>query len=262
MLLEPAKFEEKYIVVTNEPFYMMKRFIENLPTNLTIDSDTDLYREAYIASAYKKDLKFLIKDFWADDSCIDYYNAVNSGKEIIFNKDWEIVTRSVNAVLSSLHNKYLHNSTFQESIEFEYKQRNCKAIIDIIHVDGDTIQPLDLKTTGDYLEMFSENALKYGYYHQAAFYMEALRYKYPDKTILPFKFLVVSKKSFDVAVYNLDFDYEQFGFKGGFINGIYYKGIDEMIEDLEHFILTNQYDIPRNKYELEQHIKFNVQTHS
>ena len=70
----------------------------------------------------------------------------------------------------------------------------CKALLDMVVIDDElqTVQPIDIKTTGEYPENFHRVAKRFRYDIQAAFYTLALSYAYPEYTILPFQFLVES----------------------------------------------------------------------
>lgn len=83
---------------------------------------------------------------------------------------------------------------FQKEIHFTVKDIDCKALLDIIIVDdkSKTIQPIDLKTIGDYVTNFPKSLRRRRYDIQAAFYTEALKQEYPGYRILPFKFIVES----------------------------------------------------------------------
>jgi hypothetical protein len=89
--------------------------------------------------------------------------------------------------------KGLHKH-YQLPLYFEYEGEDCKALLDLVIFDHDSkiIEPIDFKTLGDYVLNFPKAMRQRRYDIQAAFYTEALKAKYPDYTILPFKFIVES----------------------------------------------------------------------
>ena len=85
---------------------------------------------------------------------------------------------------------------FQMSIDFTYERVDCKALLDMVIINhkDKTIQPIDIKTMGDYTINFPKSLRQRRYDIQAAFYVEALKSKgvYATYEILPFKFIVES----------------------------------------------------------------------
>lgn len=87
---------------------------------------------------------------------------------------------------------------YQLPIYFIYKGVNCKALLDQVIIDHEnkTVQPLDIKTLGDYTLNFFNSVIQRRYDFQAAFYTQALYSfitgTYDDYKILPFKFIVES----------------------------------------------------------------------
>lgn len=124
------------------------------------------------------------------------------GKQIISQEEYNIIN---NVVLSLRTNettsKYfktdkLKEIVFQLPIFFTYDEIECKTLLDMVILDhGEkTIQPIDIKTIGDYTFNFPQ-ALKLRRYDiQASFYTEALKSQecYCGYKILPFKFIVES----------------------------------------------------------------------
>lgn len=81
----------------------------------------------------------------------------------------------------------------QHEIYFEYDDLNCKAQLDKTIDYGNAIQPLDYKVTSVPFNQWKKSVARHFRYDiQAAFYTLALSKKYPDKQILPFKFIVAS----------------------------------------------------------------------
>lgn len=54
LLTSPERWEEDFKVVeANRPYGLLAKFIDELPSGLTPDSDLELYQEAYDKSGYK-----------------------------------------------------------------------------------------------------------------------------------------------------------------------------------------------------------------
>ncbi len=113
---------------------------------------------------------------------------------------------TINLVVNSLRNHRFTKNIFEQeslnqlAIYFELDGISCKALLDRVNIDhwNKTLQPIDIKTIGDYTKSFKFNAQRFRYDIQAAWYTEALTkwavFNYPEYTILPFQFVVESTK--------------------------------------------------------------------
>ena len=140
--------------------------------------------------------------------CHEYWEEiVSSGdKTILTQEEAEIVSNVVRKVYTNQYtSKYFKDSDEEVTIfkqlpiEFEVKEVDCKALLDIVYIDHNnkTITPIDLKTIGDSVKNFPESLRKRSYQIQAAWYVEALKQwketnEFKDYRILNFKFIVVS----------------------------------------------------------------------
>jgi hypothetical protein len=138
----------------------------------------------------------------------DYWKEIISSenKTIITQEEAEIVSNIVRKVATNqFTSKYFKDSVEEVTIfrqlpiEFEVKEVECKALLDIVYIDHNnkTITPIDLKTIGESVKNFPESLRKRGYQIQAAWYVEALKQwkennEFKDYRILNFKFIVVS----------------------------------------------------------------------
>lgn len=119
-----------------------------------------------------------------------------------------------------------------------------KALLDGIKIDHKekTIEPFDLKTTGKSVYEFKDSFLKYGYYTQAALYDEGIQH--PESPVFEyleggyfvkdFKFIVTETKvsSYNPAlIFKTSKKDREVGMNGGYIQGKYYKGINQLLED-------------------------------
>ena len=138
----------------------------------------------------------------------DYWKEIISSdnKTIITQEEAEIVSNIVRKVATNqFTSKYFKDSDEnitvlkQLPIEFEVKEVECKALLDIVYIDHNnkTITPIDLKTIGESVKNFPESLRKRRYDIQLSWYVEALSQwkennEFKDYRISDFKFIVVS----------------------------------------------------------------------
>ncbi len=145
----------------------------------------------------------------------EYWNELigAEGKQILSDEEVTLINDITDSILEGKYTAtYFEDRAdivYQLPIYFEYMGIECKALLDVVHIDHTlkVIQPIDVKTMGDYTINFPKHIYKRRYDIQAAYYTEALKYKYPGYTILPFKFIVQSTiKIEDALVFTLDED--------------------------------------------------------
>lgn len=124
------------------------------------------------------------------------------GKTMIDSEQFQTITKVVESLRNHRFTKHIfeEESLNQLAIYFELDGIECKALLDRVNIDHNnkTLQPIDIKTIGDYTKSFKFNAQRFRYDIQAAWYTEALTkwaiFNYPDYEILPFQFVVESTK--------------------------------------------------------------------
>lgn len=121
----------------------------------------------------------------------------SQGKIVLSQEEFNLINTIVMSLRTNEATSVYFNAPeihYQVPIYFEYMDVGCKALLDMVIFDrkAKTIQPIDIKTMGDYTITFPKSLRRRRYDIQAAFYTEALKYLYPDYTILPFKFIVES----------------------------------------------------------------------
>lgn len=126
----------------------------------------------------------------------------SDGKQILSVKEQTIIDAVVMSLKTNeITSKYFTESryieiVYQKDIYFKYNNVECKALLDMVIVDhmNETIQPIDIKTIGDYTINFPKSLRKRRYDIQAAFYTEAIKKEMNmvNYKILPFKFIVES----------------------------------------------------------------------
>lgn len=134
----------------------------------------------------------------------EYWDELrNSQGKIILSQNELVLINSIVMSLKSsdITGKYLHEcddnnieKLYQFPIYFTYLDVECKALLDLVIIDhiNKTIQPIDIKTLGDYTFNFPKSVRQRRYDIQAAYYTQALKIHSPGYVILPFKFLVES----------------------------------------------------------------------
>lgn len=249
----------------------MGKFIDKLPPNIKQNSPLDDYAEAYEYAGYRMPIEWVVNKFWSSDENVQYYHdTVALGKDVtIISKDELARVQKVVELLLANPNtmKYFINEDsdielmHQVPIYFTYMQVECKALLDGVMIDhaARVIQPFDLKTTGMSVYGFPDNFVRFAYFRQAAFYLEALKStQSPVKDLLdsgytlkPFQFIVAETKpnSYHPAIiYNCSEKDIQVGLEGGKYQGRPVKGVNQLIEDYRWHIETDLWDMPRELY--------------
>jgi hypothetical protein len=134
----------------------------------------------------------------------EYYNSLweAEGKQVLSQEEKDLIDSIVMSLTSNdLIVNYIKKRDnpnlrylYQHAEFFDFEGVRCKALLDLVIVDDKnrTLQPIDIKTIGDYTQNFPKAVRKRRYDIQAAFYTEALRKGNPKWTILPFIFVVES----------------------------------------------------------------------
>lgn len=128
---------------------------------------------------------------------------------------------------------------YQVAFTFEYRGITMKAMLDSVIVDNvnKTIQPVDVKTTGDKVTEFAKAVLKFRYDLQAELYTEAIKswanVLYPDYTVVtPFVFVVVSRQKPSMPlVYTLD--PVEFRKKYNTVSYNCLRGLDSLVDEFK-----------------------------
>lgn len=124
------------------------------------------------------------------------------GKQVLSQEEYDLISRIVMSIKTNENtSKYFQKERlleifYQYEIYFIYEGIECKALLDMVIIDhiNKTIQPIDIKTMGDYTINFPKSLRQRRYDLQASWYTEALKSKeiYTTYKILPFKFIVES----------------------------------------------------------------------
>jgi len=293
ILTSPSTFSEEYHVSYKErPSGLMGIFIDALPLDLTEESDTEEYREAYDASGYRVSIESIIKKLWKVDKYKDYYISRKNGqgKSILSYDEWEEVLHCKDYILNNpfcsryfINNESAVELIHQVPIYFQMEETMCKGLLDGVLIDHNKkkIIPFDLKTIGRSIFTFPNSYLRYGYYLQGAFYRKGLEVLIKDKgegyidhsefpliseiedyDIDYMKFIVTEKKAYHsnpARIFNTSEKDYKIGLKGGYSsNSKYYKGIEQLLDDYKWHLKTNDWDLPKALIESEGEVDLNV----
>lgn len=266
----------------NKPYGLMGNFVQQLPPNLTPESDVFVYEKAYWHSGYKMSIQWVVDKFWKTQDAVDYYRAVKNcppGIDLLSKDEYESALKAVELIVASpyAYSYFFKNKTHQElmhqvPIYFEYNGAEFKALLDGIRVDHKEgiIEPFDLKTTGKSVYDFKESFLKYGYYTQAALYDKAIRcpespvYQLINELnyqVADFKFIVTETKvsSYNPAIiYTTTYRDREVGINGGMVGDKYYKGINQLLEDYLWHVKNDEWVYPREVYENQGEVLLDV----
>lgn len=147
------------------------------------------------------------------------------------------------------------------------KQIKCKSEVDILRLDhhNKVIYVKDLKTTYDN-EGFEFNYIKMSYYLQAAFYHLAVKYwavqeGMGDYKIEPMEFIVGdtsanNRRPIRYQITDRDLNY---GINGFWFRDIYYRGIDDLIEEISWAEDTNNWNVSKVVFDNNGKMNLNIQ---
>lgn len=236
LITTPQLFTEKYAVLDIlTPSKQYKETLDRVYENAAFDS-LDFYREEVIST-----FRSISGQNWKDDTIFnnvkkegeDYWNSLwkYKGKKIINSSDHERYMSVVNNLLTGKTGHWfevdglVEEIQYQKALFFDYELDGhvfeCKALLDLLRINhkDKTVRMLDVKTTQASTKYWPWLAKQMRYEIQASFYNEALKFCYPDYTVLNPVFLVESvtypgKPRDFVAT---DFDLK-LGKRGGIIN--------------------------------------------
>lgn len=219
LLTQPHEFEKEYHVTSTEskPTSVVMNIIhrvyeglkESYPTDFTsghLNKSLRAWPQRIIEACDEEDYyatwnegSRLAKIYTWQNYFEDLFNA--EGKQVLSQEEKDIIDSVVMSLTSNdLTVNYVKKRdwdmryVYQNVEYFEFEGVRCKALLDLVIVDDKnrTLQPVDIKTVGDYTQNFSKSVRKRRYDIQAAYYTEALRKRYPKWTVLPFIFVVES----------------------------------------------------------------------
>lgn len=208
LITTPELFYEKYYVTdVTVPDGQFKQAIDKVWSNVELDS-MELYQQDLI-EAYRS----ISSNNWKDDTiwnklllCKPYWDSLwdAKGRKVISSTDFALYQQVATNLLTGKTSKWLNADGLVETIEFQVpiyfdyeldgEVFECKILLDVVkknHVNR-TIRMIDVKTTGSSTKYWPTLAKKLRADIQASFGTEALKFAYPDWTVLNPVFVVES----------------------------------------------------------------------
>jgi hypothetical protein len=149
-------------------------------------------------------------------------------------------------------------------IEWEYKDLKAKSELDNLTIDHNTKEIIitEIKSTWD-LEDFERTYLKLRYDLAAIYYYKAIQYTFKELQdyMIKFQFLVIdtSPQELNPLIYKVsleDLEKAEFGFKTK--SGYYYKGLDELVNEILWYQETQNWRISKEAFENNGILNLNI----
>lgn len=196
--------------------------------------------------------KYNIKEFWDYLKCI--FEA--SDKIIITTSEYNEALELVSILKENKYSKDILSNNldnyYQVKFEYDYKGFIVKGIIDILTIDhvNKTVQLIDLKTGKNNAVEFEESFVKWRYYFQGALYQRAFdeickSLNLIDYTLLPFKFLYISKSDKTPLIFIMTDKWLNAAYNGFNIGKYKYRGINELLDEIYWCWKNKEYLIPK-----------------
>jgi hypothetical protein len=150
------------------------------------------------------------------------FKAVNSDKTILSGNDYDLIMAMKQSIYNNLSANTLlntdYNKNWTESSIFwtdEITGLKCKCRPDRLVRNDNLMICVDLKTTTDASpEKFQKSIIDYGYYIQAAHYLQGVRQYFPSLASYVFYIIAIEKSApFQIAVYKIDNSFIELGDK-------------------------------------------------
>lgn len=224
-----------------------------------------------------KDEDKILEDF--EKNGFEYFETLceNLGKTVV---DTSLVDKALN-VGNKLKHDIFTRDIFSGNDMLEYithvvivwnedvgkgKKITCKAEVDMLFIDHEKkiIMPKDLKTTYDN-ESFDYMYIKNGYYLQNAFYNKAVKEwakmnDMEDYIVLPMSFVVgdTSMNNRRPLVYHTSEQDVEKGMKGFSLRGNWYRGIEELINEIVWCEEHDMWDCSKETYEKDGQMQLSI----
>lgn len=199
--------------------------------------------------------------------------TVADGKSIITPKLYELADIMATAISRNLSLMVMsrdeYDLYYQVKISFEYREMQCKAMLDVVLVDhmAKKVIGIDIKTGYDHPLKFQNNFIKYKYFLQGAHYLNALYSEISklnrkiDSTYIvdSFKFIYCSTLHPEYPIrFNLSdtwFAHAVMGYVNS-MNGVKVIGLDDRIDICRWHRETNFFEVSKEVSEnLESEIE-------
>lgn len=263
LLTDTDNFDNLYqVAIANKPTGQLLTFTEFLIDLHLQDPNRDaleLFKEAYSlleqsnGGKVRNKFETFVTDF--NDKAVDYYEEtlLSKDKTLITPDDYALCKKIAQSIRESDTTKeeFLKCNTFKEVILFDYRGIPMKCEVDLSYRDDKKkiIEPKDLKVTSFVESFIWDNFLKFNYYIQSSLYRYALQQKYPDYDVRPFTFIVGCQNAYNrPLIYTTSDKWHKKGFDGFTVGKVKYKGIDQIIDEIQLTVDNNLWDISVDNY--------------
>lgn len=264
----PEEFDNNFYLsnLVNKPKPQEQRFCEHL-FKLTLENSKDgvfhgefseIFQEAYNLSEIStpKLPKFL--ENFSGNLPEQYYEELRSshGKQIVTLEDFDLMERVIRKARETQPEILNHQDCLNEvPIKFELEGVVFRSLIDRINLDhkNQEINPYDWKITGMNDEKgFLVNYLKLNYHIQNFLYQKAVdswaSEFYPTYKVNPLKYVAIDDKGlYATIVHEFEFGWEN-PWTGFTYNNRTYKGIQQIIEELNWHKENDIWDMTKSTY--------------
>ncbi len=281
LLLEPEEFDNRFYmsVCLSAPTGLMLAFVEALykftkeatdeSGNIT-RSFEDIAKDAYTESGFKIKFDAVINKFVGSDAEI-FYNEMRTVKEkgltVVTTEDVanaekvveELRSNSVTCDVVNLVNSANYSVYNQLQVEnYEVDGMQFKSMMDKVVVDHKkkTVQVYDLKCVWAVENFYEEYYLYRRAYIQAYLYFHAARHmmltndEISGYDVLPPRFIVCdSTNYYNPLIYALSFEDLDDAYLGFTHKNREYKGVKQLIKDLQWALDNNTWNISRENSE-------------
>lgn len=195
----------------------------------------------------------------------EYVNFLysNEGKELITPSEYTTLLQCQMSLFTHKSTKKYFNfnkegqeEIYQLKMIYPFSNSKLKLYLDKVNIDHNnkTIQGIDLKSGSVNTDNFMTNFFKFKYYFQGGIYQKGLEIyrdeKYPDYTLLPFKFIFLptfninNPKTFVLTDKWIDAAWNGFTTNSGYK----YKGIIELVDEIEWHIKNQVFNESKEFY--------------
>jgi len=196
--------------------------------------------------------KFDVPEFW------NYLDAMYEvgGKILITTEEYMDAIELVSVLKNHKYSKDIiinnYENIYQHKFEIQYKGFLIRGILDLISIDHQNkkVYFTDLKTGKSPSIEFEDSFIKWRYYFQGAIYMLAGKeiiksLGLVDYDIERFQFLYVSKSDKTPLLYKMTEKWIEAAMNGFKINRYVYKGVNQLIEEIEWCWMNKEYLVPK-----------------
>lgn len=259
IVAEFPSLSDSYILIAKELFNKYGETYHSIN-----DIEDNLILELAISYNFQSNWKDITKVKVIKEKCGEYYNLLSlSGVKTILNtQTYNDVINSVRALKHSTSTKFYFadNNPFIPEIDRQYQLKfkaelngimyRCMVDLLIIDYNNKTIQPIDLKTSSHTEWDFYKSFIQWNYQIQARLYYRIILENiknddfFKDFTLLPYKFIIVNRKTLIPLVWDCDFTVATGDLVFGKNNQIVMRDPCTIGEELNYYLSTPSRQVP------------------